>query len=551
MMYKVMIVDDETIILSGIKSLLDWEKNDCELVATARNGQDALEQIRRMSVDIVLVDLNMPVMDGITLMKTVNEEFPDIVFIVLTNLEEFELARQAMKYRAIDYLVKSRLEASRLEEVISRAKKERGTRTYRTVANAADYLKFEEQRKVVSKVIQEAVFFKGGKQREEYIEILKDSGVLSDYGYFYIPFEFTVSGEEAGEKEEKNKKIDLLREMVGKVAENIFGNSYFLLDVGGMRSVVLFVWNIYRGREGSWEQKKEIFSRKLSSVVKNVTQTECSIFPTEVYNGYEALALCADECRALFEQYYLGMEQTGSRKELEYEPLGLKGIGSELYHEIVQKNLTGIHALMDKAVGRIKTTVHQKSQAIWLLNELNREASSALAKFGIMETGNYERVSSIGVIERISTRKQVLAWLEMLRNTLDDVIGNGDMPGNPLAERARRYVTEHVEDCINLQETAEYVGVSAGYLSTIFKREYKQSFVDFVNRTKMEYACHLLEEKKMMVMEIAYRLGYENAYYFSKVFRKYIGMPPTDYQKRAEEKKIQEVKKSNSQNRES
>ena len=89
------------------------------------------------------------------------------------------------------------------------------------------------------------------------------------------------------------------------------------------------------------------------------------------------------------------MEQSGSRKELDYEPLGLKGIGSELYHEIVQKNLTGIHALMDKAVGRIKTTVHQKSQAIWLLNELNREASSALAKFGIMETGNYERVSSI------------------------------------------------------------------------------------------------------------------------------------------------------------
>ena len=47
--------------------------------------------------------------------------------------------------------------------------------------------------------------------------------------------------------------------------------------------------------------------------------------------------------------------------------------------------------------------------------------------------------------------------------------------------------------------------------------------MDFVNRTKMEYACHLLEEKKMMVMEIAYRLGIENAYYFSKVFRKYIG----------------------------
>ena len=61
-MYNVMIVDDETIILSGIRSLVDWEKNDCVLAATARNGQDALDQIRRMPIDIMLVDLNMPVM---------------------------------------------------------------------------------------------------------------------------------------------------------------------------------------------------------------------------------------------------------------------------------------------------------------------------------------------------------------------------------------------------------------------------------------------------------------------------------------------------------
>ena len=123
-MYKVMIVDDETIILSGIKFLVDWEKNDCVITATARNGQDALEQIRRMQPDIVLADLNMPVMDGITLMKTVNKEYPNIVFIVLTNLEEFELARQALQCRAVDYLVKSQLEAPVLEKVLKHAKEE-------------------------------------------------------------------------------------------------------------------------------------------------------------------------------------------------------------------------------------------------------------------------------------------------------------------------------------------------------------------------------------------------------------------------------------------
>lgn len=167
-MYKVMIVDDETIILSGIKSLVDWEKNDCELVATARNGLEALEQVYSMPVDIMLIDLNMPVMDGVTLMGKVHEEYPDIVFIVLTNLEEFELARQAMKYRAVDYLLKSRLEAPKLEETLERAKVERASRTQQTVVNAVSYLEKEERKKIISKVLQEVLFFSGGAARGIY-----------------------------------------------------------------------------------------------------------------------------------------------------------------------------------------------------------------------------------------------------------------------------------------------------------------------------------------------------------------------------------------------
>lgn len=545
-MYKVMIVDDETIILSGIKSLVDWEENDCELVATARNGQEALEQVYTMPIDIMLIDLNMPVMDGVTLMGKVHEEYPDIVFIVLTNLEEFELARQAMKFRAVDYLVKSRLEASKLEETLARAKEERENRTQQTVVNAVSYLEQEERKKIISRVLQEVLFFSGGGQREEYIKILKESGVLKDYGYFYIPFEFSASGGELPEKEERAKRMELVQELVVKTAENIFRSSYILLDVGSAHAIVLFIWDVYEGQGGSWEKNAEMFSRKLTSVVKNVTQTECKVFRTEIHKGYDELKECANEYRTLLERYYLGIpdEEYQNNGQTEFEPLGLKGIGSELYHEIMQRNLKGINTLMDNVISRIQNTAHQKSQAVWLLNELNREASTALAKFGVMETSTYERVSSIAVIDNISTRKQVLSWLEMLRNTLDDVIGNGDMPGNPLAQKARKYVVDHIEDCISLQETAEYVGVSAGYLSTIFKREYNQSFVDYVNETKMEYACRLLEEGELMVMEIAYRLGYENAYYFSKVFRKYIGMSPTDYQRRMEdEKNTQIVKK--------
>lgn len=340
--------------------------------------------------------------------------------------------------------------------------------------------------------------------------------------------------------------MELISELAVKTAENVFGKRYILLDIGSVNMIVFFVWKVHEGKEKNWEKKSEIFTRKLTSVLKTVAQIQCSVYHTELHEGYEELRSCAKEYQALMERHYLGITEEELQKgqsagivlgEGKYEPLGLKGIGSELYHEIMQRNLKGINSLLDNVEHRILNTVHQKSQAIWLLNELNREAASALSKFGIMETSTYERVSSIAVIECINTRSQVLAWLKMLRNTLNDIIGNGDMPGNPLAEKARRYVVDHIESCINLQETAEHVGVSAGYLSTIFKREYNQSFVDFVNSTKIEYACRMLEANELMVMEIAYRLGFENAYYFSKVFRKYMRMSPTDYQRRVRDEK--------------
>lgn len=94
----------------------------------------------------------------------------------------------------------------------------------------------------------------------------------------------------------------------------------------------------------------------------------------------------------------------------------------------MQRNLKGIHAVIDSAQARIQNTPHQKSQAVWLINELNREASAALTKLGIMENSSYERVISIAAIENIMTREQVLNWLTVLRNTLEDMVGNGQMP---------------------------------------------------------------------------------------------------------------------------
>ncbi|HCL01480.1 MAG TPA: hypothetical protein DHW61_03545 [Lachnoclostridium phytofermentans] len=83
---------------------------------------------------------------------------------------------------------------------------------------------------------------------------------------------------------------------------------------------------------------------------------------------------------------------------------------------------------------------------------------------------------------------------------------------------------------ITLQDTASYVGVSLSYLSALFKKQDGQNFIDYVNKSKVDRACELIREGGLKLNEISYRLGFENAYYFSKVFRRHVGVTPSEYQ---------------------
>ena len=106
-MYRVMIVDDEPLILAGIASMIDWSAQNMEIICKASNGQQALEQMKEQRPDIVITDIKMQGMNGLELMRTAREQgYDGVAFILLTNLEEFQLAKEALRLGAVDYLVK-------------------------------------------------------------------------------------------------------------------------------------------------------------------------------------------------------------------------------------------------------------------------------------------------------------------------------------------------------------------------------------------------------------------------------------------------------------
>ena len=120
-MLRILLADDEPLVLIGLQGMLEWEKLGYTVCGTARNGKIALEVIEREQPDIVIADVKMPVMDGLALAHACHEKGPLPVFIMLTSSEDFTYARRAIEAGVVDYLVKMELTPKSLCDALARA----------------------------------------------------------------------------------------------------------------------------------------------------------------------------------------------------------------------------------------------------------------------------------------------------------------------------------------------------------------------------------------------------------------------------------------------
>ena len=120
-MLKVLLVDDEPLIVQGLSLLLDWEKEGYEIAATAQNGKEALIYLRENKVDLIIADIKMPEMTGLELLETIRrEQVSDAYFVILSGYSDFSYAQQAIHYACMDYVLKP-VEKEVLTEIIRKA----------------------------------------------------------------------------------------------------------------------------------------------------------------------------------------------------------------------------------------------------------------------------------------------------------------------------------------------------------------------------------------------------------------------------------------------
>lgn len=532
-MYDVLLVDDEPLILSGIKFLVDWEKNDCRIVGASRNGEDALERIRALRPDIVLCDINMPRVSGMELLRTVSEEQPNAVFIMLTNLQDFDLAQTALRHRAVDYILKSQLEAEALELSLARAKAECEDRWRLTQARRAErYERLSVAEQLRELFLHAAGGSLSGPVSEELRALLEKpyaaACVLTDYAC--VPNHAQLT------QDDLRDRFAWQKELCEKLLQNHF-RSFSLFVSGAQDCLILFCWDV---EEAGWRAALGRFHQKLAAASANITQVSPVALGSNVFSGAARLDACRAEMAALRTRYYNFPESAllfaGDGADVPVRALNLNGLALKLGEELRARSLSGCEALLTRAAETVGSVPHSRESGVLLCHELFNTASNALG--AALGAGAHLPVfftdtdGAHARIDRLLTRAQVAAWLERLRGCVLPAAQEIAPPHPDFLEKAKEYVSAHLTERIMLSDVASHVNVSPSYLSSVFKKTHHQNFVDYINSRKMELACSMIRENQYRIYEICYRLGYENPYYFTRTFRRHIGMTPSEYQAR-------------------
>lgn len=534
-MYKLFIVDDEPLVQAGIKSMLNWAELNIEICGSASNGQIALDMIRSLSPDIVITDIKMPVMDGLELLNAAREEFgykwP--VFILLTSYEDFHLAKEAVSYQVLEYLVKVELTADSLKKAIDKSisfiedNNASGADTNKAtpVPNLYSY-----KEKFLINLLNN--MFESDEQL--YLQA-KDLNINLDYSAFlccYGSFEALSPAAPANYMTLYNGSMQLLRELV----EKYYHCLTISLDI--THFAILFAYGekdieaINKSSDSVQQMTKDVLS-KIRASIKNY----CNV---DLICGIGTLCYTPSSMCASYQCARSAYRQTGSDCPISYfSPEEIlphdafnfslfKGSFTKAFEEynsvVLSDAISSLCNLIDSHPHHYIQALDAAINILYLALSLLPDSIDTLNS---IFSGSPDGYMSI---YRQQNTSQIVTWLNTFSNGICDFfdVRTKDYK-NRIVFDVKNYIKDHVSEKLTLNQVAAQFGISTSYLSQLFGRYSNLGFNEYINYVKVQEAKRLLVEEHLKIYEVADIMSFGSEFYFSKVFKKIEGISPSEY----------------------
>lgn len=548
-MLKIFLAEDEVVVRETIKRMIPWEELGFELVGEAADGEMALPLLIRQQPDLLITDIKMPFMDGLTLARLAKKEIPGLKVVIISGYDDFNYAKQAIGIGVEDYLLKPITKNAlieRLSEIRSRYEHEKTQKEY--------YEKFQREMQAYEKNSSRDFFEALVDGSMDMMEVYKRAEKLGldivAEAYNVLIFTMNCDEDFSGQRDEYSsweaESLELL--------ENFFA---------GHSSAMLFRSNIFsygvllKGQRETIEENtracvdeiRKILSRQdgrrewFLAVGQSVERL------SQIQKSYHTASRAFSQ-RYLYDENILyydemeTMEHPGGQAETEDNAYLQKVDVNALNPAILQKFLS--NGLQEETENFVKDYFYaigqEPMESLVFRNYVILNVRFSVISFikGLgCDTNEMESADTEEVLaESGKNMESAIAYAKkMISQAIEIRDQNSGNKNRSILKTAVDFIDSHyMEEDISLNTVANVANVSSNHFSALFSQNMGQTFIEYLTTLRMNKAKELLRCTGMRSSEIAGEIGYKDAHYFSYLFKKTQGMTPSDYRKAREDK---------------
>jgi len=535
-MFKVLLIDDERPVRQAVRALGHWESLGIGEIQEAAEGESALQIMRESQPDIVLLDMKMPVMSGMEFLAIASQEFPVVQYIVLSGFDDFEFTRQAIKSHALDYLLKPVVETelnAALEKAVHELHRLRElTRSNlsqeRVVSLSMPLLK----ERLVSSIIE-------SDQRSvltaEYQTLLKLGGPEHVFGIALLHIldqDQVCANLFLGDLQTMHFAItNVIDEMLA-----LWPASFSFRNNRLENEIVLLIV-MPAGQETALMQSCSVRLNTILAKLREIFGIRClaALGPLHqdfgrLHDSYETAARIIRRINLLtsHDQVFLEIGQESRR-----EPISLLERRDLLLNAFKSGSLDHVRNILREYLDKIAQL------SCFTLEDLQIEAMSFLVTIEsiLKQMGIHDRSLSTFKHSRQGFAISSLAELSIFifslaeRVVVSSASGHGENVRTDLHE-IRNYIDNHYSQDIQLSFFSGKYCLNKNYISKQFKNEFGFGIYEYLLKVRMEKAKELVSNPDIKIQTIAEILGYNDNNYFSRAFKIYTGLSPSEYRER-------------------
>lgn len=521
-MYKIALIDDEAVVREGMGELIPWGEIGLELIGTAEDGEKGLLLIQEKLPDIILLDINMPRLNGLDLANIITKSYPQIKIILISGYDEFDYARQALRMGVEDYILKPVTKSEMvtlLNKIVGKLNKER-----EQIKKETDVLNKIEQSipLMQQKLLEELVF----TELEKKLIIKKCIKANIPYNKRFYGI-FLLDGDQ--EIESKELTYFALQNIV---AEIIMQKKWgILFEVEEFNAVLYFTDEDKHAKQSY--QEALIYIKNAITELMGITLTigVGSLVEeiTQIHESYD------EAYHALMSRFFQGTDKIiDNIKPYQYQKVHFTQWvkwESEVIRSINEKDE------FEKVLSNLCIEIRKSKMTIEDIQEIWGNIMSSMFKKFIEIDSSIIEIFPNGIniaeeIKRFKTLLDMQSWVHGIYEKCYDYINSQAKPNKVHIKNIIKFIEENynIPD-LSMKRVCECVHISPSHFSNIFKKEIGVTFVQYVTEYRIEKAKQLLKYTPLKTYEISEAVGYSDAHYFSTIFKKNTGKSPSDYRR--------------------